>query len=58
MTTEKQKTAIKFCEDILVVKFRGDVSDFQEVSDFLSEYLEKAKTAFLDIMHSYDPIYD
>lgn len=58
MTTGEQKLAVKFCEDILIVKFRGDINNFQEVSDFLSEYLEKAKTTFLDIMCSYDPIYD
>lgn len=38
--TTKQKAAIKFCEDVLGVKFDGDVNKF------LTRYLQEAKDQF------------
>lgn len=41
MTTKRQKAAIHFCEKWLQIKFKGDINDFKQVSNFLSKYLEK-----------------
>ena len=43
MTTDKQKRAILFCNKVLSEKFEGDINNFREVSDYLSQHLEEAK---------------
>jgi hypothetical protein len=51
MTTEKQKYAVRFCEEVLYnVSFKGGINNFSEVSSFLSEYLEEAKNFNEDIL--------
>ena len=37
------KKAVVFIEEILDVDFEGDINNYRQVSDFLSEYLEDAK---------------
>ena len=41
--TERQKKAVVFIEEILDIDFKGDINNYRQVSDFLSEYLENAK---------------
>lgn len=43
MVTDRQKNAISFCKEMLGVDFDGDIEDYNQVSSFLSKYLEKAK---------------
>lgn len=54
MTTDKQKAAIHFCEKWLNVTFNGDINNFQQVSNFLSEYLEEAKLTYEEIACEYE----
>ena len=46
MTTDRQKRAVYFCEQWLNVTFNGDINNFQQVSNFLSEYLKEAKITY------------
>ena len=50
-STARQKSAIKFVEEWLNITFTGNINDFYEVSDFLSEYLDEAKQMY-DEAHS------
>lgn len=43
MTTDRQKRAVRFCEEILGVKYEGDIDDYTRVSNFLGLYLASAK---------------
>lgn len=43
MTTDRMKSAVKFCEDWDSPKFTGDVNNFQEVSNYLDKYLNASK---------------
>ena len=52
-STEKQKAAIEFIEKWLDVTFTGDINNFYEVSDFLSEYLDEAKQIYDEIYNEY-----
>ena len=54
MTTPKQKAAVEFCEDWLEVKFEGDINNFNEVSNFLSQYLQLAKNLYQEIACEYE----
>lgn len=54
MTTGKQKVAVHFCEQWLNVTFNGDINNFQQVSNFLSEYLEEAKLTCDEIACEYE----
>lgn len=49
MTTKKQKAAVRFCEDYLSIEFIGDIEDYHQVSNFLSEYLEDAKNLYEEL---------
>ena len=49
MTTSRQKAAVHFCEQWLNVTFEGDINNFRQVSNFLSIYLEKAKSLYTEI---------
>ena len=44
--TERQKKAVVFIEEILDIDFKGDINNYRQVSDFLSEYLENAKELY------------
>lgn len=54
MTTSRQKAAVHFCEEWLHVTFEGNINDFYEVSDFLSEYLDEAKNLYEEIVCEYE----
>lgn len=43
MTTDKQKSAVHFCEEWLHICFCGDLSNKEEVNQFLSEYYYEAQ---------------
>lgn len=44
MTTNRQKAAVKFCEERLIdCKFDGDINNHRQVSAFLNRYLYNAK---------------
>lgn len=43
MTTERQKRAIAFCNQMCHEKFDGDLDNFKEVFDYLSKHLNEAK---------------
>ena len=54
MTTNKQKAAVHLCEQWLNVTYNGDINNFQQVSNFLSEYLEGAKLTYKEIACEYE----
>lgn len=54
MTTSKQKAAISFCEEWLEVKFTGDLENRCQVSHFLSEYLDEAKSLYEEVKCEYE----
>lgn len=58
MTTRRQKAAVNFCESVLNITFKGDINNFDEVSEFLSEYLEQAKVIAEDAIESYYSNFD
>ena len=43
MTTDRQKSAVHFCEEWLHISFEGNIDNRQEVNEFLSNYLDDAK---------------
>lgn len=53
-STDRQKAAVRFCEQWLYCKFEGNINDFYEVSDFLSEYLEIAKDQYEEARCDYE----
>lgn len=54
MTTNRQKAAVHFCEQWLHVTFEGDINDFQQVSHFLSIYLDEAKNLYNEVRCEYE----
>ena len=52
-STARQKGAIKFIEEWLNITFTGNINDFYEVSDFLSEYLDEAKQMYDEAYSEY-----
>lgn len=54
MTTKRQKEAVHFCEKWLQIKFKGDINNFKQVSNFLSKYLEDAKWTVIEIACDYE----
>ena len=54
MTTNRQKAAVHFCEQWLNVTFNGDINNFNQVSTFLSNYLEEAKLTYSEIACEYE----
>ena len=52
-STPKQKGAVKFVEEWLNITFTGNINDFYEVSDFLSEYLDEAKQMYDEVYNEY-----
>ena len=53
-TTERQKSAVHFCEKWLHISFDGDINDRTQVSDFLAEYLDDAKNLYEEIRCEYE----
>ena len=54
MTTDRQKAAVHFCEEWLNVTFEGDINNFQQVSYFLSIYLDEAKSLYNEVRCEYE----
>ena len=54
MTTNKQKAAVHFCEQWLNITFEGNINDFQQVSYFLSIYLDEAKSLYNEVRCEYE----
>lgn len=54
MTTKRQRAAVRYCENMLDIKFNGDINNFNQVSSFLNQYLEEAKIREEDILQCYD----
>ena len=54
MTTKRQRAAVRYCENMLDIKFNGDINNFNQVSKSLDYYLESAKTREEDILQCYD----
>lgn len=52
-STARQKGAVKFVEEWLNITFTGNINDFYEVSDFLSEYLDEAKQMYDEVYNEY-----
>lgn len=52
-STERQKSAVKFVEEWLNITFTGNINNFYEVSDFLSEYLDEAKQMYDEVYNEY-----
>jgi len=52
--TNRQKAAVHFCEEWLNISFEGDIEDRQQVSIFLSEYLNDAKNLYEEIACEYE----
>ena len=52
-STDRQKAAVRFVEMWCDIEFQGNINDFEEVSDFLSNYLNTAKGIAEDATHSY-----
>lgn len=53
MTTARQKSAVHFCEEWLHISFEGNIDNRQEVSEFLSNYLDDAKNIYEEIACEY-----
>lgn len=54
MTTNKQRAAVHFCEQWLNITFEGNINDFQQVSYFLSIYLDEAKNLYDEVRYEYE----
>lgn len=53
-STEKQQSAVRYCEQWLYIEFDGNIEDFNDCSDFLSIYLEEAKQAEMELRCEYE----
>lgn len=53
-STEKQKSAVRFCEHWMRHKFGGDIESYDEVSKYLSMYLPLAqrRKRYFEKIHS------
>lgn len=54
MTTNKQKSAVHFCERWLNVTFNGNIEDKHQVSTFLGEYLQEAENSYNELKCEYE----
>jgi len=54
MTTERQKKAVNFCEEVLGIDFNGNINNYTDVGQFLKEYLQEAKNCYHEIASEYD----
>lgn len=57
-STPKQKAALAFCEGILDVEYTGDREDFYEVSEYLAEYLDEAKSLYTELQCEFESYYN
>ena len=54
VSTQKQRSAVKFCEHILDVEFSGNLESGISCSKFLSEYLTLAKQHINELKSEYE----
>lgn len=52
--TDKQKDAVHFCEKWLNITFTDNINNFSQVNQFLSSYLEDAKSLYTEIRCEYE----
>lgn len=52
--SDKDKSAVHFCEEWLHISFEGDINDRTQVSNFLAEYLDDAKNLYEEIRCEYE----
>ena len=53
-STNKQKAAVEFCEEILNVEFNGNINSFEECSKFLNHFLNDAKRTYMELKCEYE----
>ena len=53
-STEKQQSAVRYCEQWLYIEFDGNIESFDECSLFLSIYLEEAKQTEMELRCEYE----
>ena len=53
-STEKQQSAVRYCEKWLCIEFDGNIENFDECFHFLSIYLEEAKQTEMEIGCEYE----
>lgn len=52
-TTERQKSAVHFCEEWLHISFDGDINDRIQVNEFLDEHLDDAENLYEEMSCEY-----
>lgn len=53
MVTERQKSAVHFCEEWLHISFDGDINDRIQVNEFLDEHLDDAENLYEEMSCEY-----
>lgn len=56
--TRRQIQAVRFCEQVLHVEFKGDIRSVSDVSSFIGTYLLAAKVTMEDATESYYSNFD
>ena len=57
-STDRQISAVYFCEMCLNISFKGNINSFYECSTFLEKYLDDAKSIYQDAYESYYSNFD
>lgn len=57
-STERQKAAVRYCEEWLNITFQGNIDNFLECWVFLGEYLEEAKQTERELSCEYEAYLD
>ena len=52
-STQRQRKAVRFCEEILGVVFKDNIESSIDCRDFLSMYLDNAKEVYVNIQCEY-----
>lgn len=53
MVTERQKSAVHFCEEWLHISFEGNINDRTQVNEFLDEHLDDAEVLYEEMSCEY-----
>lgn len=53
-STPKQRSAVKWCEHILGIKFKGNINSGLSCSNFLYDYLNLAKQTYTELKCEYE----
>lgn len=54
MITDKQKSAVSLCEEMLDVTFSGDLENEEQVNEFLCTYLQDALIMYDELSCEYE----